>query len=190
MGQSDKNPNGKGQPAIRWNPITRVIVGLTIGLTSCSGPQPLNFPFDAGGRGLNSPFAEMEPRLVGRYLVFASDRRGSQDIYLYDITQQRLLDLPGLNAINLMATHPSVSETGRYIVFAGSREGRTSIYLYDRDLRQLRNLTADLRAEVRHPTISADGNIIAFESNARGQWDVELYTRSGQPLGGIDLEPR
>ena len=60
----------------------------------------------------------------------------------------------------------------------------------DRDLRQLRNLTEGLRAEVRNPTISADGNTIAFESNARGQWDILIYTRSGQPLGGIDTEPR
>ena len=175
----------------RLTPKNRLAISLlVISLTGCGGPQPLVFPFDPGGRGLNSPFAELDPHMVGRYIVFASDRRGSQDIYLYDITQQRLLDLPGLNAIDLMATHPGVSETGRYLVFAGSREGRTGIYLYDRDLRQLRNLTAGLRAEVRHPTISADGNTIAFESNARGQWDVLLYTRSGQPLGGIDTEPR
>ncbi len=170
----------------RWRPIALLLLGLT----SCGGPQPLVFPFDPGGRSLNSPFAEIDPRIVGRYIVFASDRRGSQDIYLYDITQQRLVDLPGLNAIDLMATHPGISETGRYIVLAGSREGRTGIYLYDRDLRQLRNLTEGLRAEVRNPSISADGNTIAFEANARGQWDVLIYTRSGQPLGGIDTEPR
>jgi Tol biopolymer transport system component len=174
--------------SLNKTPLKWILIALL--LVSCGGPQPLAFPFDPGGRSLNSPFAELDPRLVGRYLVFASDRRGSQDIYLYDITQQRLVDLPGLNAIDLMASHPSVSETGRYIVFAGSREGRTSIYLYDRDLRQLRNLTEGLRAEVRHPTISADGNTIAFEANARGQWDVLLYSRSGQPLSGIDTEPR
>jgi Tol biopolymer transport system component len=172
------------------NPKITAIGLLLLGLTGCGGPQPLVFPFDPGGRGLNSPFAELTPRMVGRYITFASDRRGSQDVYLYDITQQRLIDLPGLNAIDMLADRPSVSETGRYIAFAGSREGRTSIYLYDRDLRQLRNLTAALRADVRHPTISADGNTIAFEANPRGQWDIMIYTRSGQPLGGIDMEPR
>jgi Tol biopolymer transport system component len=173
-------------------PVSRSLLFTTlIGLLAgCGGPQPLNFPFDPGGRSLNSPFADTTPRMVGRYIVLASDRRGSQDIYLYDMADQRLVDLPGLNAIDLMASSPGVSETGRFIVFAGSRGGKTGIYLYDRDFRQLRNLTEGLRAEVRNPTISADGTTIAFESNARGQWDILLYNRAGQPLPGIDMEPR
>lgn len=140
------------------------------------------FPFDPGGRSLNSPFAELKPRLVGRYLVFTSDRRGSQDIYLFDTVTRSLIDLPGINAIDMVASSPAISDNGRYIVFAGSREGRTGIYLYDRDIRQLRNLTENLRAEVRNPTISADGNTIAFESSSNGQWDIALYNRAGQPL--------
>lgn len=168
-----------------------VLLLVTIGtlLNGCAGSQVLNFPFDPGGRSLNSPFSDMQPRLTGRYIVLASDRRGSQDIYLYDTVEQRLLDLPGLNSLEMTASSPAVSENGRLIVFAGSRQGRTGIYLYDREFRQLRNLTENLRAEVRNPTISADGTTIAFESNARGQWDILLYNRAGQPLG-ISTEPR
>lgn len=146
------------------------------------GPSLVSFPFDPNGRSLNSPYAELKPRIAGRYVVFASDRRGSQDIYLYDTVTRNLLDLPGLNAIDMVTASPAVSDNGRYIVFAGSREGRSGIYLYDRDTRQLRNLTENLRAEVRNPTISADGNTIAFESSANGQWDILLYNRAGQPL--------
>lgn len=158
-------------------------------LNGCVGVTLLPFPFDPGGRSLNSPFSDLSPRMAGRYIVFASDRRGTQDIYLYDTIEQRLLNLPGLNSLDLMASSPAVSDNGRFIVFAGSRQGITGIYLYDRDFRQLRNLTENIRAEVRNPTISANGATIAFESNARGQWDILLYNRAGQPLE-VPTDPR
>ena len=156
------------------------LVGL---LSSCTGnPRLLSFPFDSGGRSLNSPAAELTPQIAGRYIVFTSDRRGSQDVYLFDRVDVRLIDLPGLNEFDAIASNPGVSSNGRYIVFTGSRQGRLAIFLYDREINQLRNLTANLQAEVRHPTISADGNTIAFESSANGQWDILVYNRSGQPI--------
>lgn len=115
-------------------------------------------------------------------MVFSSDRFGRQDVYLFDTATRSIVDLPGLNAFDMIATNPDVSENGRYIVFTGSRQGRVSIFLYDRETRQLRNLTANLQAEVRNPTISADGRLIAFESSANGQWDILVYDRSGRPL--------
>jgi Tol biopolymer transport system component len=157
-------------------------------LTGC-GVSVVHFPFDPGGRSLNSPFADITPRIVGRYLVFASDRRGSQDIYLYDTVTRSLIDLPGLNEIDVIESNPSISENGRYIVFVGSREGRSDIFLYDRETRQVRNVSQNLKAEVRNPTISADGNAIAFESSASGQWDILLYNRNGQPIN-IPIPPR
>jgi beta propeller repeat protein len=154
-------------------------------LPGCAGPRLLSFPYDPAGRGLNSQFAEQNPAIAGRYIVFTSDRRNSQDVYLYDTVTRSLVETPGLNAIDMVEANPSISDNGRYIVFAGSREGRTSIYLYDRDTRQLRNITENLRAPVRNPTISADGNAIAFESGANGQWDIVIYNRFGQPIGNI-----
>jgi Tol biopolymer transport system component len=164
-------------------------IAVTAGLSSC-GPRIVGFPYDPGGRSLNSPFAESQPTMTGRYITFSSDRRGSQDIYLYDTTDRRLIELPGLNAIDMIASQPTVSENGRFIVFAGIRQERSGIYLYDRDTRQLRNLTENLRAEVRNPTMTADGNVIAFESSANGQWDILLYNRSGQPLRTVQTDPR
>ncbi len=154
-------------------------------LMGCAGPRLVGFPFDPGGRSLNSPFAEINPRISGQYIVFASDRKGSQDIYLYDTVSHNLIELPGLNAINMIASAPSISENGRFITFVGVQDGRSGIYLYDRDTRQLRNLTENLKAEVRNPTISGDGNVIAFQSSTNGQWDIVLYNRSGQPLNGF-----
>lgn len=160
-----------------------IAVGLASLLTSCTGSyQLLSFPFDPAGRSLNSPAGELTPQVNDRYVVFISDRRGSPDVYLFDAIEKRLLDLPGLNALDAIASHPSISENGRYIAFAANRQGRSGIYLYDRETRQLRNLTENLQAEVRNPSISADGSRIAFESAANGQWDIVIYDRTGQSV--------
>ncbi len=171
--------------------IPRFAIGLVLSgvLGGCGPAQLVQFPYDPGGRSLNSPFAELTPRIAGRYLVFASDRRGSQDIYLYDMVVRSLIELPGLNAVDLLASSPAVSENGRFIVFTGVRQGRSGIYFYDRDTRQLRNLTESIKAEVRNPTLSADGSIIAYESSINGQWDIVLINRAGQPLN-ISNNPR
>ncbi|HEY9709981.1 MAG TPA: hypothetical protein V6D48_17375, partial [Oculatellaceae cyanobacterium] len=109
-------------------------VALAGFLTGCSGGiRLLDFPFDPGGRSLNSLGSELTPQVSGRYIVFVSDRRGSQDVYLYDATARTLIDLPGLNALNAIASHPAVSEDGKTIVFAATRQGRSGIYLYNRD---------------------------------------------------------
>ncbi|YAF96920.1 MAG: TolB family protein [Nodularia sp. CChRGM 3473] len=168
-------------------PIFVASLGL---LGGCVGyPRLVNYPFDPGGRSINSPSAELNPQIAGRYIVFTSDRRGSQDVYVFDTLTRSLVDLPGLNSLDTIASHPSVSENGRYVVFAASRQGRSTIFLYDRETRQSRNLTANLQSEVRNPTISADGSRIAFESSNNGQWDILVYERSGQPLN-IPQNPR
>jgi Tol biopolymer transport system component len=142
----------------------------------------MEFPFDPGGRSLNSPATELQPQIVDRYLVFVSDRRGSQDIFLFDAVDRQLIDLPGLNALDAIASHPSISEDGKYIIFQATRQGKSGIYLYDRQLFQVRNLTENLGAEVRHPVISANGGTIAFETAINGTWHISLVDRSGQPL--------
>lgn len=159
------------------------IVALTSLLSSCGGyPRLLNFPFDPGGRSLNSRNSELNPQISSSYLVFASDRNGSQDVYLFDARTRRLIDLPGLNSLDEIASHPSISEDGRYIVFTGSRQGRTDIYLYDRQTQQKRNLTENLSAEVRNPSINADGDRIVYEVAKNGQWDIVVCDRSGKIL--------
>ncbi len=159
-------------------------------LSGCSGYSGIvNYPFDPGGRSLNSSASELNPQIAGRYIVFTSDRRGSQDVYMFDTLTRNLVDLPGLNSFDAIASHPSVSENGRYIVFAASRQGRGAIFLYDRETRQLRNLTENLPAEVRNPIISADGSRIAFETTVNGQWDIWVYDRSGRKLN-IEQDPR
>ncbi|ABA20146.1 WD-40 repeat-containing protein [Trichormus variabilis ATCC 29413] len=171
--------------------IKRIFIfACTTLLGGCFGyPRLVSYPFDPGGRSINSLASELNPQISGRYIVFTSDRRGSQDVYMFDTLTQNLVDLPGLNALDTIASHPSASADGRYVVFAASRQGRSAIFIYDRETRQLRNLTNNLQAEVRNPTISADGNAIAFESSNNGQWDVLVYNRSGQPVN-VPQDPR
>lgn len=170
-------------PRLRWQPPLWLALMMMSLLASCSAStRLLTFPFDPSGRGLNSPYTEQAPQISGRYIVFVSDRRNSQDIYLYDFVAKRLIDLPGLNALDMIAEHPSISADGNFIVFCGLRQGRSGIYLYNRSTGQLRNLTLNLQAHVRNPTISADGRRIAFESSARGQWDIVVYDRFGRPI--------
>jgi Tol biopolymer transport system component len=169
---------------VKFCALLSVLVLATL-ITGCAGPRLSSFPFDPSGRSLNSPYAEMSPQISGKYLVFASDRAGSQDIFLYDTVTRNLVDLPGLNAIDMIASSPAVSDNGQFIVFVGVREGRSGIYFYDRNTRQLRNLTENLKAEVRNPSISGDGNMIAFQSSTGGQWDIVFYNRFGQPFNAL-----
>ena len=174
---------------VNYRKILSIAAGVSL-LTGCVGyPRIVNYPFDPGGRSLNSPGAELNPQVSDRYIIFSSDRRGRQDIYLYDRLNKQLINLPGLNALDAIASEPSISRDGRYIVFASFRGGKSNIFLYDRETTQLRNLTANLQAQVRNPTISADGSTIAFESGANGQWDLLVYNRFGQRLN-IPFDPR
>ncbi|BAW96325.1 hypothetical protein NIES970_12510 [[Synechococcus] sp. NIES-970] len=166
-----------------FSPHSLLLLSLSLWLQGCVGyPRIVNFPVDPGGRSLNSRSLDFDPAIAGPYLVFASDRNGSQDIYLFDTNSRQTILLPGLNALNERASHPSISEDGRYIVFAVNRQGESDIYLYDREFQQKRNLTDNLNQEVRHPNISADGSKIAFEMAENGQWDLLVYDRTGRQL--------
>ncbi len=167
---------------MKYSLITWIVIISSL-VTGCTSyPRYLNFPFDTGGRGLNSRASDLEPQVTSTYIVFISDRNGSQDVYLFDAQERQLISLPGLNALDEVASHPSISEDGRYLVFASSRQGKSNIYVYDRETEQKRNLTGNLEAEVRHPIINADGTQIAFEIAKDGQWDIMIYDLSGNPL--------
>lgn len=163
-----------------------VWLGLgAIALGGCAPGRLLQLPMDPAGlnpTALNSASAETEPRMAGPYVVFVSDRRGSQDVYLYDVRSRRMIDLPGLNALDAIAERPAVSEDGNWIVLANRRQGRTEILLYNRETRQIRPIAPNLGTDVRNPTISADGRRIAFEINRNGQWDIALFSRDGQSI--------
>ena len=166
-----------------WHDWTKIglLLGLTLG--GCGSPgRFLSSGVEGSGLSLNSPYNETDAQVVGRYVVFSSDRSGSQDIYLWDILDRRLVPLPNLNRLDTLAKEPSISEDGRYIAFWADRPDRQGVYVYDRNSQQQRLITGNIRNQIRHPRLSADGRYVTFEVNSRGQWDVAVYTREGQPL--------
>jgi Tol biopolymer transport system component len=149
-------------------------------LTACNSTE---IPFSSNS--LNSRYNDEQPALSGdgRWLAFVSSRNASSQIYLYNLQQKQLVQLPGLNLNGSIAQTPSVSRTARYIVYVSSVEGRPDLILYDRATKQAEILTRGYRSWIRNPRISPDGRYIVFETARRGQWDVEVFDR------GINIEP-
>lgn len=160
---------------------------MGMGLTACtSGGVLVAPPSQPLGTGLNSSYGDTSPDLsrTGRYVVFASDRQGNQRrIFLYDMQDRRLLDLPGLNQPGMFLDQPAISDDGRYLVYVGVQQGKSDIYLYDRQSLQRQNLTENLLGSVRSPRISGDGRWIVFEHQRQGQWDLAFFDR------GPTIEP-
>ena len=162
---------------------TLAIALLGFVLTACQNAQFVTPPADPLGNNLNSLHSEKNPRLSddGRYLIFSSDRQQQRRIFLYDLSQRKLLPLPGLNQPNIFYDQPDISRNGRFIVYTSEQEGKTNVYLYDRQTFQTNNLTRAYVGQVRNPTISGDGRWIAFEGDRTGQWDIEVIDRGIQP---------
>ncbi|WP_373479282.1 TolB family protein [Geminocystis sp.] len=152
-------------------------------LTGCSNyPRLLSFPFSDNNRSFNSRSSELNPSISGQYITFVSDRNGSQDIFLFDAKNRRLIDLPALNAMDEIASNPSISEDGRYLVFIAIKQGKSGLYLYDRTTQQKRPLITQLKNEIRNPMISSNGERITFEIANNGQWDIVVTDIKGNPL--------
>lgn len=169
----------------RWG----AVVLCWLWLSGCAGPGGRLVRYPSNAAGLSSPHSDLSPHHGGRYIALLSDRRGSQDITLFDTRSRRLVPLPGLNRFDSLVGHPAVSADGQWVVYGAVREGRSDIYLYQRSSRQSRNLTARLNTAVRNPSISERGDRIAFEVSVNGQWDIAIYDRNGRPLT-IPTNPR
>lgn len=176
----------------RWGKLGQQ--GLAIAslflLTNCVGPagRLVRYPNNDRG-GLSSPHDDREVHHGGRYIALVSDRRGRQEIELFDTRSRNLIALPGLNRGDTAVSHPSVSGDGQFIVYSAVRDGRSDIYLYRRSSRESRNLTQRLKTAVRNPSVSERGDRVAFEVSVNGQWEIAIYDRNGRPLN-IPTNPR
>jgi len=139
-----------------------------------------NSPQEILTGGINSQRSDESPAYSsdGRYLAFASDRNRSRDIFLYDLQQKRLIDLPNLNRRDSSQDQPALSANGRFIAYVSSERGKTDILVYDRQIQTSQLLTGDVRGSVRRPTISGDGRYIAYETSQLGQWNIAIVERN------------
>lgn len=159
-----------------------IAIALILTLWGCSNRTQtfkVTPPTQPLGNTLNTNQAENHPQLSydGRYLVFASDRRNTRGIYLYDVQRRRLVPLPQLNQQGSWRDEPDISADGRYMVYIGETEGKSDVFLYDRVAQRPENLTRNQLGAVRHPSISGNGRFIVFERERNGQWDIEIYDR-------------
>lgn len=113
----------------------------------------------------------------GRYLAFASDRNNNRDIFLYDLRERRLVDLPSLNRPDFAEDQPAVSADGRFIAYVSTARGKTDVLVYDRQTQRSQLLTANTKGSVRHPTITGNGRYVAFETSQLGQWHIAVVDR-------------
>ncbi|MEL6496833.1 MAG: biopolymer transporter [Cyanobacteria bacterium J06623_7] len=154
------------------------LVWLLLFLTGCSGnllTQPEILP-----GGINSNSVEEYPTYSadGRYLAFASDRRGRRDIFLYDLQNKRLVSLPNLNRRDSLQDQPSLSADGRYMAYVSTERGKRDIFVYDRQKQESELLTVNIRGSSKQPTISGDGSQVAFQASQLGKWKIVIVNRN------------
>ncbi len=109
-------------------------------------------------------------------LVFAAGTVGDYDIYLYDLTANKLAQLTADTAWN---DYPRFSPDATKIAYGSTRSGKQEIWLMNADGTDSKSLTANLKW-ADFPTWSPDGNEIAFVSNEYFQMDLftlQLETR-------------
>ncbi|MFC1639931.1 protein kinase [Gemmatimonadota bacterium] len=111
----------------------------------------------------------------GRWLVFDSNRRGNQDIYLMELPDgepQQLTDDPADDLV------PSWSPDGEEIVFYSFRHGSRDLFVMAADGSSEVRLTDD-PAQERYPDWSPDGNSIVFQSDKSGSHNLWVLSREG-----------
>lgn len=174
----------KSEMVLRW--LIFLAVGLTIGscMSQLFNPQPQIL---TGGINSRSPDEYPAYSSDGRYLAFASDRNNSRAIFLYDLQQRRLVELPNLNHPNSSQDQPALNADGRFIAYVSSIRGKADIFIYDRQTQNSQLLTANVQGSMRHPTVTGDGRFVAFETSQLGQWHIAVVDR-GSTFTGSKLQ--
>ncbi len=160
---------------MKWG-LPLILLSLTLG--GCLDTGLFNPPQILTG-GINSQMPDEYPAYSsdGRYLAFASDRNNNRDIFLYDLQQRHLVDLPNLNRRDSSQDQPALSADGRFIAYISRERGKTDVLVYDRLSQTSQLLTGSVRGSVRHPTITGDGRYVAFETSQLGQWHIAVVDR-------------
>jgi Tol biopolymer transport system component len=117
-------------------------------------------------------------------IAFVSDRSGNPNVYVYDRTQKRLLDIPAL-ASGSDEVEPSLSNDGRYLCFSSNRpgdKGGYDLYVYDFSDSTLVPLSAaNTASDERAPSMSNRGDVVLLQSNrpdGKGRWDLWIFDRT------------
>ncbi|MCP2732448.1 biopolymer transporter [Symplocastrum sp. BBK-W-15] len=175
---NNQQPITNNQQPITNNKILIILI-IMVGLTATGCVNQFTSPPQIITGGLNSNRPDEFPAYSsdGRYLAFASDRNRSRDIFLYNLQERRLIDLPNLNRRDSSQDQPALSADGRFIAYLSNERGKSDILVYDRQSQRSQLLTAGVRGSVRHPTITGDGRYVAYETSQLGQWHIVIVER-------------
>lgn len=127
-------------------------------------------PDGSGLRQLtNTPRASISPSFSpdGQKLVFNSDRMGSPQIFVMDVTGDNVARLSLQGSYN---ASPRWSPKGDKIAYTSRINGSFQIFVMDRDGSNVRQLTTVGSNE--DPTWAPDGRHIAFTSNRDGRRNI------------------
>jgi len=101
------------------------------------------------------------------------------DVFLFDRSAGKMIDLPGLNTAKFDERRAALSGDGRWIAFTTnhpSGQGLSDIGLYDRQTSQILSCPEiNSPASDSYPSLSADGSLICFASDR------------DQSMGGLDI---
>ena len=121
----------------------------------------------------------------GRYCAFASEiENETSRIYLWDRTDKKLVDLPGINDSPNSQQWPTLGGDGQKLIFTtwnrpGSSQ-RWDLFSYDvasKNVGELAKANTQLYDE-RMPALSPDGKLLAFVTNDKagtGLMDIVLF---------------
>jgi len=119
----------------------------------------------------------------GRYLAFVSDRTGSPQVYILDLS--RGPETSNNPAVRITQdgsynTSPAWSPDGRWIAYTGRVGGQFDLFLIDmgKEGKNVRRLTATIANE-EDPTWSPDSRFLVYASNKYGNYDIFLMSIYG-----------
>jgi len=158
-------------------------------------------------RGVASADAHPSLSHDGRYCAFTFELENQTGrIHLWDIKEQKLIDLPAINDSPNAQMGPSLSADGSLVAFAAWNRPKAvgagwNVFLYDvagKKLVDVPNLNS--QHYDRMPALSGDGRFIAFASNRKGGaglTDIYLYDRKESKVVALpelnskhlDIEP-
>ena len=111
-------------------------------------------------------------------MAFASDRAGSQQIYIHDTGSGETRRITFEGSYN---ASPAWSPRGEWIAFAARAGNNIDIYLIDPETGYTLPLVTNPRSD-EEPAWSPDGRKLAFTSTRRGRKEVYTINVDGRDL--------
>ena len=128
-------------------------------------------------KGINSG-ANFHPK--GKYLYFTLSKRGSPDIFRFDLASEALLPITN-GPTRAMNVEPDVSPDGSQIAFSSDRSGNPMIYVMPIAGGKAKRITLAGKYNAS-PSWSPDGKYIAFAGYDKSHFDIFTMKPDGTEL--------